>query len=130
MMVDALPAWLADRSVIATAIAFFGTALLTLAVVAVVRMPDAFMKLHASSKAVASGAVTVLVGVAIAGGAGFAVRAFLIALFFIVTAPVAAYAVARLEACRDRATSAPAPRREGEERASRRLPDPPRTGAD
>ena len=75
-------------------------------------MPDAFMKLHASSKAVASGAVTVLVGVAIAGGAGFAVRAFLIALFFIVTAPVAAYAVARLEASRDQAIRAPAPRRE------------------
>lgn len=129
MMVDALPAWLADRSVIATAIALLGTTLLSLAVVAVVRMPDAFMKLHASSKAVASGAVTVLVGVAIAGGAGFAVRAFLIALFFIVTAPVAAYAVARLETSRDDAIPAPERRRE-EDRPSRRRPDPPRTGAD
>ena len=73
-----------------------GSLAVLIAALGVVRMPDLFTRMQASSKAATLGAILVLLGSAIffLDGA-LAVRALLIALFLLMTAPVGAHMIAR-----------------------------------
>lgn len=73
-----------------------GCVLMLLAAVGVVRMPDVFTRMQATSKAVTLGQVCMMLAVALAFGTpGAWLRAGAIALLFLLTAPVAAHAIGR-----------------------------------
>ena len=77
-------------------LAAFGVLLMLVAGVGIVRMPDVPTRMHAASKAGTLGAVLILaaVGVHFAAGA-VAVRAAVVVLFLLLTAPVASHVIAR-----------------------------------
>jgi len=64
--------------------------------VGLVRFPDVYNRLQASTKCVTLGTVLLLVGVAIANGTGAMVaKAIICAVFVLVTSPTAAHAIAK-----------------------------------
>ena len=64
--------------------------------VGLVRFPDVYNRLQASTKCVTLGTVLLLVGVAIANGTGAMVaKAVICAVFVFVTSPTAAHAIAK-----------------------------------
>ena len=82
-----MTAWVADALVV------LGVAVMTIGVVGVLRMPDAYTKMHAASKAV-------FLGVCMLALASFATeepaivgRALLIAIMLLLTTPVAAHVI-------------------------------------
>lgn len=81
--------WLVDALVV------LGLVVMTLGVVGIYRMPDAYTKLHAQSKAVALGVICLLVAAMLRGESPTALRGLLVAAFLLVTAPVSAHVVAR-----------------------------------
>lgn len=73
-----------------------GCLFMLLAGVGLLRMPDLLTRMHASSKAATLGAALVVAAVAVALWDGaIALRALLVSLFLLITAPVAAHAIAR-----------------------------------
>jgi multicomponent Na+:H+ antiporter subunit G len=72
-----------------------GVVVMTIGVIGVVRMPDIYTKLHAASKSVFLGVMSLLIAVSAAGDAPIVARAILIALLLVVTTPVAAHEIAR-----------------------------------
>jgi monovalent cation/proton antiporter MnhG/PhaG subunit len=78
---------------VADALVVFGLATMTLAVVGLFRMPTTRLRLHAASKASAVGLLPIAIAAAIGGGG---VRALLVWLFVIVTAPVTAHVLAQV----------------------------------
>lgn len=74
----------------------FGCFFLLAAAIGVLRFPDFYTRLHASTKLVTLGGIGIFGGAAIAfepvGGAG---RVLLIATFFFLTAPISGYMIAR-----------------------------------
>lgn len=83
-------------SVIAGFFLLVGAAFMLLAALGVLRMPDLFMRLQATSKATTLGVGCLMLGVAIRfGDLGTVARAGAIVVFFFVTAPIAAHVIAR-----------------------------------
>ena len=82
--------WLAELLIL------FGCAFILAAAIGMVRFPDFYARLHASSKLVTLGGIGIFGGAALAF-APLAVteRIFLIAVFFFLTAPLTGYMVAR-----------------------------------
>ncbi len=76
---------------VADALVVFGLFIITLAVVGLFRMPTTRLRLHAASKASAVGLLPVAVAAMISGAS---VRALLVWLLVIVTAPVSAHVLA------------------------------------
>ena len=72
-----------------------GLLVMTLGVLGVYRMPDAYTKLHAQSKAVALGVVCLLAAAALRVEAPNALLGLLVGAFLLLTAPVAAHVIAR-----------------------------------
>lgn len=73
-----------------------GGAFMLLAGFAVVRMPDVYMRMSATTKAGTMGMGLILLGLVVhSGDAGVAVRALAVAFFGFLTAPVAAHMIAR-----------------------------------
>lgn len=84
------------RFALALVLAGGGCLFMLLAAVGLLRMPDVLTRMHASSKAATLGAALVVAAVAVAlWDAAIALRAMLISLFLLITAPVAAQAIAR-----------------------------------
>ena len=82
-------------SVAAGVLVVLGLILLTLAVVGIYRMPDVYTEIQATAKGAALGIVA-LVGAALLTGDGPVIgRALLIAVFLVITAPLAAHALVR-----------------------------------
>lgn len=81
--------------VLVDALIAVGLVVMTLGVLGVYRMPDAYTKLHAQSKAVALGAVCLLVAAVLRGEATNALVGLLVGGFLLLTAPVAAHVIAR-----------------------------------
>jgi multicomponent Na+:H+ antiporter subunit G len=80
----------------ASGLIVLGTGFCLSATVAVIRFPDVYTRLHAGTKCVTAGALSILVGVAILEGSWLVSgRVLLIAWFFLATNPIAAHAVAR-----------------------------------
>jgi multicomponent Na+:H+ antiporter subunit G len=64
--------------------------------VGLVRFPDVYNRLQASTKCVTLGTVLLLVGVAIANGTGaMAAKSIICAVFVLMTSPTAAHAIAK-----------------------------------
>lgn len=72
-----------------------GAAVVTIAVYGLFRMPDVYTKLHATSTAVFLGIVALLVASVATRDTATIARAALIAVFLLLTAPVAVHVVAR-----------------------------------
>jgi len=64
--------------------------------IGLVRFPDVYNRLQASTKCVTLGTILVLVGVAIESGVGpIAAKAVICAVFIMITSPTAAHAIAK-----------------------------------
>ncbi len=80
---------------LADALVVLGVLVMTVGVYGVVRLPDAYTRLHAAGKAVSLGLLPLLLASALAGNPDVVPRVFLIAFFLLVTAPVSAHAIGR-----------------------------------
>ena len=83
------PAYLADALVV------FGLAVMTVGVYGLIRLPDTYARLHAASKIVTFGVISLLLASTATGDPAFVFRVALISAFLLVTAPVSAHVVAR-----------------------------------
>jgi multicomponent Na+:H+ antiporter subunit G len=64
--------------------------------IGLVRFPDVYNRLQASTKCVTLGTIVLLIGVALASGSGaMAAKAIICAVFIVLTSPTAAHAVAK-----------------------------------
>ncbi len=83
-------------SILVTALLLLGVMFSLLAGVGVLRMPDAYMRMQAATKAGTLGVACVALAAAVQfGNLAIAVEAILIVAFFFLTAPVAAHLIAR-----------------------------------
>jgi len=87
-VVAALP-FLADALVV------LGVIVMTLGVYGIIRLPDTYARLHAASKVVSLGVVSLLLASTVTGDPAVIFRVALIAAFLVVTTPVSAHVVAR-----------------------------------
>ena len=97
----ALVPWLADALVI------LGIAVMTLGVYGIIWMPDVYNKLHAASKVVFLGIISLLVASAATGDPAVIYRVVLIGAFLLLTTPVSAHAIGRAAYLREQRTEAP-----------------------
>jgi multicomponent Na+:H+ antiporter subunit G len=81
-------AWIAD------ALVLLGVVVMTIGVYGVFRMPDVYTELHAASKAVFLGVIALLAASVATGDPAIVARAALIAVFLVLTTPVAAHVIA------------------------------------
>ena len=88
MLSSALP-YLADALVI------LGLWVMTVGVYGVIWMPDTYTRLHAASKAVFLGVVSLCASSAVTGDPAITYRAMLIGTFLLVTTPISAFVIAR-----------------------------------
>lgn len=82
---------------LALAIAVAATAGLTLSVLAIIRIPDGYVRVHAVSTAVIVGPVVMLAAAVPTGDGALILRALLAAVFLAATSPIVAHALMRLE---------------------------------
>jgi multicomponent Na+:H+ antiporter subunit G len=83
-------------TILVTALLLLGVMFSLLAGVGVLRMPDAYMRMQAATKAGTLGVACVALAAAVQfGNLAIAVEALLIVAFFFLTAPVAAHLIAR-----------------------------------
>jgi len=83
-------------TLLASVLLLFGAALLFVAAIGLIRMPDLFLRMSATSKGSSLGAGCVLGAVAVsAGDLGTAARALAGVVFLLATAPVAAHMIGR-----------------------------------
>ncbi len=83
-----MSAWIAD------ALVLLGVVVMTIGVYGVFRMPDVYTELHAASKAVFLGVIALLAASVATGEGAIVARAILIAVFLVLTTPVAAHVIA------------------------------------
>jgi multicomponent Na+:H+ antiporter subunit G len=81
--------WIAD------ALVLFGLAVMSLAVLGLLRFSDLYLRLHAAGKAVVLGTVPILLATIGSGDPAMIGRAGLVAAFLLLTAPVSAHAIGR-----------------------------------
>ncbi|MHC1605184.1 MAG: monovalent cation/H(+) antiporter subunit G [Candidatus Methanofastidiosia archaeon] len=66
-----------------------------LAVIGLLRFPDVFTRMHASTKCTTLGLILALLGISIMGGRSWAIKCILIIVFTVIGAPTGAHAIAR-----------------------------------
>ena len=88
-VLQALAPWVADALVV------LGLLVMTLGVYGILHMPDVYNKLHAASKVVVLGVISLLVASAATGDPVVIYRVVLIGAFLLLTAPVSAHVIAR-----------------------------------
>jgi multicomponent Na+:H+ antiporter subunit G len=86
---DAIVPWLADALVV------LGVAVMTVGVYGVIRMPDLYTKLHAASKAVFLGVVSLVAASVVTGDSAIIARVLLIGAILLLTTPVASHVIGR-----------------------------------
>jgi multicomponent Na+:H+ antiporter subunit G len=84
-----------------------GVFVMTIGVYGVIRLPDTYTKMHAASKVVVLGVISLLVASTVTVEAEFILRAILIAAFLLLTTPVASHAIARAAYLRGEKMQAP-----------------------
>lgn len=72
-----------------------GTFFLLVGAIGLIRMPDMFTRMHASTKCTTLGAMCTLLGVAILMQGSVAIKAVLIIIFIVLGNPTSAHAIAR-----------------------------------
>jgi multicomponent Na+:H+ antiporter subunit G len=80
---------------LADALVILGLWVMTIGVYGVIRMPDTYTRLHAASKAVFLGVISLCVSSAVTGDPAIIFRAILIAAFLLVTTPISTFVIAR-----------------------------------
>jgi multicomponent Na+:H+ antiporter subunit G len=80
---------------LADVLVLLGVLVMTLGVYGMVRLPDAYTRLHAAGKAVFLGVMPLLLSSALTGDPGVILRVMLIAFFLLVTTPVSAHVIGR-----------------------------------
>ena len=88
-MLGELLLWSADALVV------LGVAIMTIGVYGVIRMPDVYTQLHAASKSVFVGVVSLCLASIVTGDVGIIARVFLIAVLLLLTTPVSSHVIAR-----------------------------------
>jgi multicomponent Na+:H+ antiporter subunit G len=88
LLENAVP-FLADGLVV------LGILVMTVGVYGMIRMPDTYTRLHATSKAVFLGVVSLCVASVVTGDPAIIYRVMLIGAFLLVTTPISAFVVAR-----------------------------------
>lgn len=83
------------RELVADALILLGTFIITFGVVGILRAPTVYTRLHAASKSVVMGVVSFCAAAFLAGGTTVQFRVILIAIFLVVTTPVAAHVIAQ-----------------------------------
>lgn len=69
--------------------------MMTLGIIGIWRMPDVYTKLHAASKAVFLGVVTITLSATVISSGAMTLRALLIALLVLATTPVTSHLIGR-----------------------------------
>lgn len=82
-----MTAWIAD------ALILIGLAIMTLGLYGIIRFPDVYTQLHASSKAAFFGVFALLVAAALGGDPSIVARVALTGVVLALTTPVAAHAI-------------------------------------
>lgn len=82
-------------SLVADALVVLGVFIMTIGVYGMVRLPDTYTRLHATSKAVVLGVISLLAASVVTGDPEIVYRVFLIAVFLVLTTPVSAHVIAR-----------------------------------
>ena len=80
---------------LADALVVLGLAVMTVGVYGLIRLPDTYARLHAASKMVSLGAISLLLASAATGDPAVIFRVALISAFLVITTPVSAHVVAR-----------------------------------
>lgn len=80
---------------LADVLVLLGLLVMTLGVYGMVRLPDAYTRLHAAGKAVFLGVMPLLLSSTLTGDPGVILRVILIAFFLLVTTPVSAHVIGR-----------------------------------
>ena len=80
---------------LADALVVVGLVVMTVGVYGLIRLPDTYARLHAASKIVSLGVVSLLLASTATGDPSFVFRVALISAFLVVTTPVSAHVVAR-----------------------------------
>jgi multicomponent Na+:H+ antiporter subunit G len=83
---------------LADALVILGVAVMTVGVYGMIRMPDIYTKLHASSKAVFLGAITLMVASIVTGEKEIIMRVVLIGVALLITTPIASHVIAHAAA--------------------------------
>ncbi len=84
------------NALISDLLLLLGSVFIVAAAIGVLRFPDFYTRLHASTKLVTLGGVGIFAGAALSFGTPLAVsRLLLITVFFFLTAPLSAYMIAR-----------------------------------
>ncbi len=94
---------------VADALVILGAFVMTVGVYGAIRMPDTYTKLHAMSKAVFVGVVSLCAASTITGDPRIVFRVVLIAAFLIVTTPISAFVIARAAYLREEPMRVPDP---------------------
>lgn len=80
---------------LADILVIFGTFIVTIGVYGIIRMPDTFTRLHAASKAVFLGLISLLAASTVTGEPDVIFRVVLIAFFLLMTTPVSAHVIGK-----------------------------------
>ncbi|MEJ7841120.1 MAG: monovalent cation/H(+) antiporter subunit G [Rubrobacter sp.] len=80
---------------LADALVVLGVVVMTVGVYGIVRLPDTYARLHAASKVVSLGVVSLLLASTVTVDPAVVFRVALIGAFLVVTTPVSAHVVAR-----------------------------------
>lgn len=80
---------------LADALVILGLFVMTVGVYGVIRMPDTYTRLHAASKAVFLGVISLCASSIVTGNLDIIYRAMLVAAFLLVTTPISAFVIAR-----------------------------------
>ena len=94
---------------LADALVILGVFVMTVGVYGAIRMPDAYTKLHAMSKTVFLGVISLCLSSAVTGDPQVIFRVALITAFLIVTTPIAAFVIARAAYLREEPMESPDP---------------------
>ena len=97
---------------LADALVVLGVFVMTIGVYGAIRMPDPYTKLHAMSKAVFLGVVSLCLSSTVTGDPQVIYRVALIAACLIVTTPISAFVIARAAHLRDEPAQAPDPEKD------------------
>jgi multicomponent Na+:H+ antiporter subunit G len=80
---------------LADALVIFGTFVVTIGVYGIIRMPDTFTRLHAASKSVFLGLISLLAASTVTGQPDIIFRVVLIAFFLLMTTPVSSHVIGK-----------------------------------
>ena len=95
-MNEAANIWTSARDVVAACLLFLGLALTLIGSLGVIRFPDFYTRLHAAGVTDTGGALLILFGLATLAGWSFAsLKLMLIAIFLMITTPVATHVLAQ-----------------------------------